>query len=183
MVSIIRILFVCARNISLSPMAVQIFKHITKKKKVFERFSVDSASVLNVSVGQPLVEGCQVWLEKAGIDIGSHTSAPITENMAENYDWIVCMSEVDRRMCFDIFKDNAVYVTPKDVRYVFRADPASPISLNGKVKARVCCLMDFSGNPHDVADPLVTNNYRTAFNEVTLGCTSILSLAMKNTVS
>lgn len=178
MTEIIRILFVCQKNVTLSPMAAQIFSHLIRKKKLNDCFKVDSAAVLDDSpVGIPISDTAKACLEKAGIDAGSHLSHVINAEMAEKFDWIVCMTEFGRRKAFDVFRDNAVYVTPKDVRRVFKSDPASQISHDGRLKPRVCCLMDFTGFSRDVIDPDLTGDYRLAFNELSLGCNSIISLA------
>lgn len=163
-------------------MAAQIFLHLLRKQKLTERFSVDSAALdANADTGLWLEPGAKECLLKAGIDSGSHTSKRIQSQDFEKYDWIICMNEAGRRRCLDIFKSNAVYVTPNDVRRVFKTDPASPYSLNGMVKARVCCLMDFTGVPRDIIDPLAVSssagNWRSAFAEISQGCSSLLSLS------
>ncbi len=178
MTEMIRILFVCQKNVTLSPMAVQIFSNMLRKKKISNHFKVDSAAVLDdAKIGLPMDDGAKNILSRAGIAAGNHTSVRLTADVAEKYDWIVCMTEFGRRKCFDIFKGNAVYVTPADVKRVFKTDPASPISLDGMIKPRICCLMDFTGFSRDVMDPETTGDYRMAFNELTLGCSSLLALS------
>jgi len=180
MVSNIRILFVCHKNISVSPLAEKIFSHIIRKRKILDRFTISSAGILDeLPQGQSLTANAKLYLEKAGVNVGVHSAKRLTSDMAEQYDWILCSTEFARRKCFDILKYDAVYVTPKDVRFVFKMDPASPISIDGKMKPRVCCLMDFTGCPRDIIDPEVTKDYRFAFNEITLGCNAFLSLALK----
>lgn len=177
MTDMIRILFACHDNVALSPMAAQIFSHILRKKKISSHFKVDSAAISeDAKVGVAMTDGAKNILSHAGVDSGSHTSVKLDASVADKFDWIVCMTGMDRRKCFDIFKGNAVYVTPKDVRRVFKTDPASPISLDGSIKPRVCCLMDFTGFSRDLIDPEKTGDYRMAFNELSSGCSSIISL-------
>ncbi len=180
MTGFIKILFVCSKNISLSPMAAQIFLEMLKKKKIAEHFSVDSAAIdFRADTGLWLEPGAKDCLVKAGIDVGEHTSRLLEASEAENYDWIICMSAKWRRRCFDIFQNNAVYVTPRDVRRVFKMDPSSPFSFNGMVKPRVCCLMDFTEDPHDIIDPADTgeNDWRFAYRELSEGCSALVSLS------
>ena len=178
MTEMIRILFACSKNVSLSPMAEQIFSHMLRKKKISNHFKVDSAAILDdAKGGLPMTDGARNILSRAGITAGNHSSVRLSAENAEKYDWIICMSEAGRRKCFDIFKGNAVYVTPADVRRVFKTDPASPISLDGMIKPRICCLMDFTGFSRDVMDPETTGDYRMAFNELNNGCSSILALS------
>lgn len=183
MTGLIRILFVCSRNVSLSPMAAQIFLHLLRKRKILEHFVVDSAALApDAKAGLEIEQGAKECLANAGIGPGSHTSALASADDSEKYDWIVCMGEAGRRRCLDIFRSNAVYVTPNDVRRVYKTDPASPYSLNGMVKPRVCCLMDFTGAPRDVIDPTESANggakaWRSAFAELSQGCTALLTLS------
>lgn len=178
MLNVIRILFVCQKNTTLSPMTEQIFQNMLRKRRITDRFKVASAAVAeSAQTGVPVEEKARKCLERAGLQFVPHTSNKLSPEDFEKYDWVVCMTEQDRRRCFDILKDRAVFVTPNDVRRVFKMDPASPISLDGRLKPRVCCLMDFTGFPRDVIDPELSGDYRLAFNEVSTGCASLLAIA------
>ncbi|MCR5605856.1 MAG: low molecular weight phosphotyrosine protein phosphatase [Treponema sp.] len=179
MTTLIRILFVCHGNICRSPMAEQILLDMIKKRKLQDRISVDSAATSTEEIGNRMDRRARERLLKAGIEAGSHLAVQIKKEDAEKYDWIICMDNNNMRNCYSILKDSAIYVTPKDVRSIFERDPASPISLNGMMKPRVCKLMDFTGNPRDVADPWYTGNFDQSFRDITLGCNALLSLVQE----
>ncbi|BDC96418.1 hypothetical protein TRSA_15170 [Treponema saccharophilum] len=162
---------------TLSPMAAQIFIHLARKRQVFNKFVVDSAAVdSDAPEGVMMDSRVREILAKNGVDSGSHSSVQLDHSKLEKFDWIICMDARSRRMCFDRLHSNAVYVTPKDVVRVFRTDPSSPMSLNGMLKPRVCCLLDFTPAPRDIINPAPSGDYRYAFNEIASGCRTIVSL-------
>ena len=157
-------------------MAEQIMLDMIKKRKMQDKITVESAATSTEEIGNRMDRRAREQLAKFGIDTGNHFAVQLKREDAEKYDWIVCMDGNNMRNCYSILQGDAIYVTPSDVRTIFERDPASPISFNGMVKPRVCKLMDFTGNPRDVADPWYTGDFAQAYRDIVLGCTSILSL-------
>ena len=157
-------------------MAAQVLINLLRKRKILDKFSVDSAATALQEEGKPMTQLAKERLQAQGIETGTHLSAQLKREDSEKYDWIICMSEENMRTCYEILGDRAVYVTPVDVKKVFARDPASPISLSGLVKPRVCRLMDFTEKHCDIPTPLMSREYAVAFREILLGCTTLVEL-------
>ena len=181
MTTFLRVLFVCSDDICLAPMATQILLNMVRKKKINSRFFISSAGAMleEKDVDKEMHEKSKKCLKNANIDIGVHTSVRLKKEDAEKYDWILCMDEACMKKCFATLGDHAVYVTPIDVKKIFVMNPASPISLNGMIKARVCRLMDFTGLSRDIDNPLLTGDFWTAYREIYSGCASFITLATR----
>ena len=58
-----------------------------------------------------------------------------------------------------------------DIRRICGSDPEGKIHL----------LMDYTGQPHDVADPWWTGDFETTWNDVEEGCIALLKWCQENT--
>lgn len=79
------VLFVCTGNTCRSPMAEGYLK-----SKNLKAVTVRSAGIY--ADGSPVSENSAAVMEEAGIDISSHTSAPLTADMIKAANRIICMS-------------------------------------------------------------------------------------------
>ena len=74
----------------------------------------------------------------------------MTRSDYEHYDYIIAMDHSNLR----------------HIDRIIGSDTAGKVSL----------LMDFTDNPHDVADPWYTGNFEATWNDVEQGCAALLNL-------
>ncbi len=86
-----KILFVCTGNTCRSPMAEGILKHLLDKKGAGDNFVVSSAGLMTAE-GLPPSEFAVEVLKERGIDISSHRSKQITQDMIKDNDLILGMT-------------------------------------------------------------------------------------------
>ena len=90
------ILVVCTGNICRSPMAEGLLKHaLAGQDGPLQSLKVVSAGVAARS-GDPVSENAVITLKKAGIDISSHRSRPITQEMIDKATVVFGMTESHR---------------------------------------------------------------------------------------
>lgn len=172
----IRVLFVCHGNICRSTMAQSMFTQMIKQRGIEERFLVNSAATSTEEIGNGMYPKARECLIRNHVEIVVHQAVQIKKEDAQKYDWIICMDNQNMHNVHRILGDNAVYVTPVDVRHIFQEDPASPYSSNGMIKARVCKLLDFTGCGAEISDPWYSGNFALAFAEIKRGLEALLSM-------
>ena len=143
-----KILFVCHGNICRSPMAEFIMKELVKEKGLSEEFHVESAATSCEEIGNPVYPPAKKVLEKRGIDCSKKRSRQVTSADGERFDYIICMDERNLR----------------DIKYILRPDDMK----------KVYRLLDFTENPHDVADPWYTGDFSATECDVFNGCKGFL---------
>ncbi len=87
-----KILFICTDNISRSPMAEAIFRHLTKLDGTEDQFMCQSAGIGAVK-GEKIEKNAEICLEEIGIDISDHRSRKLTTEELEVWDAYFTMSE------------------------------------------------------------------------------------------
>ncbi len=89
----INVLFICTGNTCRSPMAERIFAAYCKGKHVKYKPVVSSAGLYAAS-GDPMTLEAADVLSLLGVDVGSaHFSRPVTVDLLQNADIIVCMTK------------------------------------------------------------------------------------------
>ena len=149
-----KVLFVCLGNICRSPMAKYIFKDLIKKNNLENQIMVDSAATSSEEVGNGIYRHAAAKLREKGIEFDNHRARQITPQDYEKYDYIVCMDERNR----------------SSLRRIFSADPERKIS----------SLMDYTTNPHDVADPWYTGDFSKTEQDIDAGCLAFLNFLCGN---
>ncbi|HWA09365.1 MAG TPA: low molecular weight protein arginine phosphatase [Opitutaceae bacterium] len=92
------ILTVCTANICRSPMAAGLLQHaLAAQPEPLRSLKVASAGVA-ARLGERVSENSVTALKKAGIDISSHRSRPLTPELAAQASLILCMTESHRAM-------------------------------------------------------------------------------------
>ncbi len=86
----LRLLFVCSGNLCRSPMAEGIARHLAAEKDL--AVEVRSAGTIARS-GDPASENAVVACSEIGVDISEHASQPLTSELVEWADQILCMEE------------------------------------------------------------------------------------------
>lgn len=93
------VLFVCTGNTCRSPMAEGYLKH-----KNLKNINVSSAGIFadKSPVSQNAKEICKAF----NIDISEHISTPLTKQMLDDADYVLCMSESHKQMLDSLLQDN-----------------------------------------------------------------------------
>lgn len=144
----IKIMFVCLGNICRSPMAEFVFKDLVKKEKLEDYFIINSAATSNEEFGNPVHPGTQNKLREYNISTANKTSIQLKTTDYDKYDYIIAMETSNLRGIMQIIKK----------------DPQNKVSR----------LLDFTINPHDIADPWYTGNFDQTYDDVYAGCIALL---------
>ena len=148
-----KILFVCHGNICRSPMAEFIMKQMVSELGLEDSFYIESTATSTEEIGNGVYPPVKRLLEARGIDCSKKRARRITQADYENFDYILCMDSNNLR--------NLDYMFPQD---------------NGE---KISKLLDFTKEPHDVADPWYTGDFLTTQQDVIAGCTTLLERILK----
>lgn len=143
----IKILFVCHGNICRSPMAEFLMKELVCKWGLEADFYIESAATSTEELGNGVYPPVRRILSARGIDCSQKRARQMTCADYDKFDYIVCMDGKNLR--------NMGYIA---------AD----------TKNKYSRLLDFTGNPHDVADPWYSGDFATTEREVEQGCRALL---------
>ncbi len=145
----VKILFVCHGNICRSPMAEFIMKQMVAKRGVADRFHIESAATSTEEIGNGVYPPVVRLLAARGIDCSAKRARQINRDDYDRFDYIICMDSYNLR----------------NIRRIIPTDPAGKISL----------LMDHTDNPHDVADPWYSGDFKLTERDVIEGCSALLN--------
>ena len=148
----IKVLFVCLGNICRSPMAEYIFKDMTKKYGVSDKFYIDSAATSREEIGNCMYYNAKNKLEEENVQYGNHTARQITPEDYEMFDYIIGMEDSN--------------IT--NIKKIIGEDK------NNKVHR----LLDFSNNPRNIADPWYTGNFDKAYDDIVEGLDKFMKYLM-----
>ena len=142
-----KILFVCHGNICRSPLAEFLMKELISKQGLDGEFYIESAATSTEEIGNGVYPPVKRILNARGIDCSAKRARQMTCADYEKFDYIVCMDSNNMRNMERIADDNM-----------------------GKYSK----LLDFTPNPHDVADPWYSGDFSTTEMEVQAGCEALL---------
>ena len=146
----IRVLFVCWGNICRSPMGEYILKDMISRRGLDEEFVVDSAATSTEEIGNPVYPPARAELARHGIDCRGHHARQVRKSDYENYDVIIAMEDIHRRIMEERF---------------FGGDP------EGKI---VLC-MELAGRPEEqVDDPWYTGRFEEVYGQLCDACEGLL---------
>ena len=147
-----KILFVCHGNICRSPMAEFLMKELVRENGLENEFYIESAATSTEEIGNGVYPPVKRILKARGIDPSAKHARQMTRADYDKFDYIVCMDTYNMR----------------NMRYI--ADDTC-----GKYSK----LLDFTNNPHDVADPWYSGDFETTEREIEQGCKALLEHILK----
>lgn len=135
-------------------MAEFLMKKIVADNDLCDRFEISSAATSTEEIGNPVYPPVRKLLSEHGLSCKGKTARQITTSDYSYYDYIICMESYNIR----------------NIRYIIPDDKDNKISL----------LLDFTDNPHDVADPWYSGRYEEAWNEISIGCKALFDKLINN---
>lgn len=149
-----KILFICHGNICRSPMAEFVMRDMVNKAGLSNKFEISSAATSTEEIGNSVYPPVKRLLADNGISCDGKTARKLTKKDYDNYDLLIGM-------------DGANY---RNINRICGGDKKNKIHL----------LMDFTGSPHDVADPWYTRNFDATWNDINKGCKALLDKLTQN---
>ena len=143
-----KILFVCHGNICRSPLAEFLMKELVESRGLENEFYIESAATSTEEIGNGVYPPVKRILKARGIDPGAKRARQMTRADYDKFDYIVCMDSKNLRNMGYIAIDN-----------------------EGKYSR----LLDYTSDPHDVADPWYSGRFDVAYQDIYDGCAGLLS--------
>ena len=143
-----KILFVCHGNICRSPMAEFVMKKLVADAGLSSEFEIASAATSTEEIGNPVYPPARRKLAEHGISCTGKTARQLTQRDYQYYDHLIAM---DRN----------------NIRNMLRM-------LGGDPDGKIDLLLNFTDNPHEVADPWYTGNFDVTWDDCLVGCTALL---------
>lgn len=143
-----KILFVCHGNICRSPMAEFIMKDLCEKAGI--SMEIASAATSTEEIGNPVYPPARKKLAEHGISCQGHAARQLTKQDYKHYDLLIGMDNANLR----------------NMTRICGGDPDKKIHL----------LMDYTHRPGEVADPWYTGDFQRTYEDISLGCQSLLTL-------
>ncbi len=154
----INVLFVCLGNICRSPMAEFVFRDMVKKRGLADQFHIASAATSSEELGNPVHHGTTDKLKEYGISTKGKYAVQLKRRDYQAYDYILGME----------------YRNIRGIHRIIGSDPERKVSR----------LLDYTGQPRDIADPWYTGNFDRTYDDIVEGCEGFLDyLISQNVVS
>ena len=148
----IKILMVCHGNICRSPMAEFVFRDMAAKKGLDNLFQIASAATSSEELGNPVHHGTRQKLKEHGILTDGKRAMRLKQSDYRDYDYLIGMDKWNIK--------NMIRILDKDP------------------EAKIHQLLDFTGQPGDIADPWYTGDFECTYRDVHAGCTGLLEYIM-----
>ena len=145
----VKILFICHGNICRSPMAEFLMKELVRQAGQAEAFCIASAATSAEELGNPVYPPVRRKLAEHGIDCTGKTARQLTRRDYEDWDLLIGMDEENMA----------------GMRRLFGGDPEGKLHM----------LLEYAGLHRGVADPWYTRDFDAAWQDVTVGCTALLT--------
>ena len=143
-----RILFVCLGNICRSPMAEFVFRDKSRRAGTTPHFMVGSAGISDEEAGNPVYPPAARVLSEHGIACFGKRARRMTADDYRNYDLLVGMET--RHL--------------QEMRHIAGGDP----------EGKIVRLLDYTDDPHDIADPWYSGDFDGVYAEIEKGCEALL---------
>ena len=129
-------------------MAEMVMKHYVRKAGREKEFYIDSAATDYDEIGNGMHRGTRQVLTKNGIPFTDHRARLVTPDDYNDFDLLVIMDEENERHLKRRVGEDS----------------------DGKIHY----LLEYAGLNRDVADPWYTGNFEATWQDITLGCRSLL---------
>ena len=126
-------------------MAEFILKHLTAKK---DGFKIASAAVSREEIGNDLYPPAKDILRMYNIPFTRHHARQVTPQDYDIFDYLIVMDS-------------------SNLSLLKRIIPADP-------QQKICRLLDFTDDPHDISDPWYTGRFDLTYHEILTGCRAFL---------
>ena len=111
----------------------------------------------------PIYPPAQRKLTEKGVPFGNHSAHKISKEEFDSQDLVIVMDRSNLKWLSRIVGDSM--------------DAQAGESLEGSgISGKVHMMMEFAGNPRDVADPWYTGDFEKTYQDVLAGCTGLLKL-------
>lgn len=141
------ILFICHGNICRSPMAESVFAYLLKQNGV-QDIKCASAAAHTDEIGNPPHYGTREKLRRENIPLIPHRARLLTRADGDKFDLLIGMDEYNVR----------------DIKRIVGEKNAHKVHL----------LLEYAGASRPIADPWYTGDFDATFQDVILGCTTLL---------
>lgn len=145
----IKVLFICLGNICRSPMAEFVFRDMVQKRGLADRFHIASAATSSEELGNPVHRGTTEKLKEYGISTKGKYAVQLKKKDYQEYDYLIGME----------------YRNIRCIQRIIGSDSEHKVSM----------LLDFTGNPRDIADPWYTGNFDKTYDDILEGCEGFLN--------
>ena len=145
----IKVLFICLGNICRSPMAEFVFRDMVQKRGLAARFHIASAATSSEELGNPVHRGTTEKLKEYGISTKGKYAVQLKKKDYQEYDYLIGME----------------YRNIRGIQRIIGSDSEHKVSM----------LLDFTGNPRDIADPWYTGNFDKTYDDILEGCEGFLN--------
>ena len=154
----IRVLFICHGNICRSTMAQSVFAHLARQSHLGSYFGIDSAATSTEEIGNPPHHGTKRKLQQEQIPLIPHRARQMTRADYAYYDYLIGMDSAN-------------------IRNMTRIAGGSDVE--GKIY-KMLSFADYEkthrlSEARDVADPWYTGDFDQTFEDVLVGCKSLLA--------
>ena len=139
----IKVLFICHGNICRSPMAEFLMKDLARKRGLEGEFEIASAAISREEIGNPVYPPARRKLASVGIDTRGKYARQVSIADYARYDYLIVMDSYNLR----------------SLRRIIPRDP----------EGKIFRLLDVTERPRDIADPWYTDDFDTAFDEISEG--------------
>lgn len=144
-------------------MAEYVMKDLVRKAGVADRFQITSGAVSDEEWFNPIYPPAQRKLKEKGIPYGNHSAHKISKEEFDSQDLVIVMDRSNLRWLSRIVGEGM--------------DAQAGRELEGSgISGKVHMMMEFAGNPRDVADPWYTGDFEKTYQDVLAGCTGLLKL-------
>ena len=144
-----KILFICHGNICRSAMSEFIMRDMVEKRGLADNIQVASAATSREEIGNDMYPPAKRKLDKEHIPYTRRQARQVTKADYDEYDLLLCMEQYNIR----------------NLRRIIPSDSEHKIHL----------LLDYTDNPGDISDPWYTDDFDTAYDDIVVGCTGLLT--------
>ena len=116
-----------------------------------EDYYIASKAVSSEEVGNPIYPPAKEVMLKNNIPFEEHYAKKMSAEDLKKFDYILCMDSINLRLIKELGKSDNVYK-----------------------------LLDFTANPHDIADPWYNGDFDKAFDDIQKGCKALYKFVKKN---